>query len=131
MQNMVTKLMATLVGGALLPLFAGGVIESAHAKQCVWDWHSTSTYAPYSSVMNSSSTCDNLWAARTASYDDYIRGQYNNRDGTGWHNSDEGWKFVKAEWSDVQKKVVRDTTVPGERDRGVAYSVSQQVRYAH
>lgn len=128
MKKRIAKLAAAVSVAAAVPL-VGGVIQPAHATACLWTFVGTWTIPAQSTVMNSSATCDNLWAARTRYYADYIRGQYNNRDGSGWHYSREGKKLIHP--YKTQKKIIDDTTVTGERDRGVSQRYDQLVRYAH
>lgn len=111
--------------GAAFALVPAIGIAPAHADGCTEGWYFTSTAANSSENFNASINCSGVWGLATATYNDWVKGQYYIN---GWTTSSYGWQWITV--SQVYKKVIGNT-VDGRRVRGVADSHSQDVWYAY
>lgn len=100
--------------------------SAAPAHACIAVWQGTDTSPDLSEDFNASIGCDGVWARRTTSASDFIRGQYN--DG-GWQDSTLGWQWVQSGVLGEDKVI--GNTVDGRRTRGVAQNYDQDVRYKY
>jgi hypothetical protein len=122
------RTIAALVVASLAAVVALTTASSAQAITCIANTAWTSTVASSSTnfAIAQNSQCQDLNAAYTYTYNDYVRGWYRTSGGT-WHAGSRG--FVYVDTSDNGWIVLLTSVINGTVVRGQGLNRSQYVRY--